>query len=73
MIEVRLFATFRDGREKVIFLEANNFTSVKDIVHHLNLPEKELAIILINGFHSKVDDFIKDNDVLALFPPIGGG
>ena len=40
---------------------------------HLKIPHEEVAICLINGFHSKLSDPVKDQDVLALFPPVGGG
>lgn len=73
MIEVRLFAHFRNGREKISFLPAESFPSPKKIIGHLDIPEEDLAIILINGFHSEIDDLLKAGDVLALFPPVGGG
>ncbi len=73
MIEVRLFATFREGREKILFLESEKFPQISDILDYLKIPYDEVAICLINGIHSKVDAKIKDADVIALFPPVGGG
>lgn len=73
MIEVRLFATFRDGREKTLFLEAQKYSCAADILNHLNIPVEEVSILLINGRHSKPEAKLKDEDVLALFPPVGGG
>jgi molybdopterin converting factor small subunit len=73
MIEVRLFATFREGREKILYLEPEQFHVAGDVTHHLGIPDEEVAIYLINGFHSKLDAPIKDGDVLAIFPPVGGG
>lgn len=73
MIEVRLFATFREGRQKIIMMNPENKSTVLDVITELSIPSAELAICLINGFHSKVGDVVKDNDVLALFPPVGGG
>ncbi len=73
MIEVRLFATFREGREKILFLESEKFPQISDILDYLKIPYDEVAICLINGIHSKVDAKIKDEDVIALFPPVGGG
>ena len=37
------------------------------------VPAEEVAILLINGFHSKPADSVKDGDVILLFPPVGGG
>lgn len=73
MIEVRLFATFREGRGKILFFEPEKVTCVRDIIDDLKIPAEEVAICLINGFHSKLDDTVKDEDVLAIFPPVGGG
>ncbi|WP_434512862.1 MoaD/ThiS family protein [Desulfitobacterium sp. AusDCA] len=73
MIEVRLFATFREGRDKVSFLDPNNYKNAGEILDHLKIPRKEVAILLINGLSSPADAPVKDGDVLALFPPVGGG
>lgn len=73
MIEVRLFATFREGRQKILFLESENFFKITDILDYLNIPYDEVAICLINGRHSKIESIIKDKDIIALFPPVGGG
>lgn len=73
MIEVRLFATFRERRDKVSFLDPNNFKNAGEILDHLKIPREEVAILLINGLSSPADAPVKDGDVLALFPPVGGG
>ena len=72
-LEVRLFATFRDGREKKYFLDLNEDTIPRDVVNMLKIDEEEVAILLINGRDGKLDTILKDNDVLSLFPPVGGG
>lgn len=73
MIEVRLFATFREGRDKVSFLDQKNFKNAGEILDYLRIPREEVAIILINGRYSAIDTPLKDGDILALFPPVGGG
>lgn len=73
MIEVRLFATFREGRDNVSFLEQKDFKTAGEIIDHLRIPREEVAILLINGLYSPIDTSIKDGDVIALFPPVGGG
>ncbi len=73
MIEVRLFATFREGREKIVLLDADAHKSVDSVLHYLKIDAKDLAICLVNGFHAPHTAPIKDGDVLALFPPVGGG
>lgn len=73
MIEVRLFATLREGRGKVQMLDAADFSTAGDIIRHLDIPVEEVAILLINGFHKKPENPVKDGDIVALFPPVGGG
>lgn len=73
MIEVRLFATFRINREKILFLSPEEYPNTRTILEHLQIPVEEVAILLINGLHSKPDDPLKEGDVVALFPPVGGG
>lgn len=73
MIEVRLFATFRVNRDKILFLPAQEHPNVTSILNHLDIPESEVAILLVNGLHSKAETPVHDGDVIALFPPVGGG
>lgn len=73
MIEVRLFATFREGRSKVCQMDAAGLKKASDVLEILHIPREEVAIYLINGRHSSLDDSIHDGDVLAIFPPVGGG
>jgi molybdopterin converting factor small subunit len=73
MIEVRLFATFREGREKIQYLDPNQYQIAGQVLEYLNIPQEEVAIYLINGRHSLFSDSIKDGDILAIFPPVGGG
>ena len=73
MIEVRLFATLREGRGKVVMLPAAEFTDAGTIIRHLGIPAEEVSILLINGFHKKPEHTVKAGDIVALFPPVGGG
>lgn len=73
MIEVRLFATFREGREKTSLLDATDFKNAGEIIDYLRIPRAEVAILLINGRYSPSDAPVNDGDVVALFPPVGGG
>lgn len=73
MIEVRLFATLRTGRGKIFQLDASEYQTGTQVLAHFGIPAEDVAIFLINGFHSKPDAAIKDGDVLAIFPPVGGG
>lgn len=72
-ITVKLFATLRIGREKIMDLDVEETSCVSDIVNLLELPAGEVAIIMINGRGAELDSQLSENDTLALFPPVGGG
>ena len=73
MIEVRFFATLRDGRGKVAEFPAESAATAGDLLNLCGIKPEEVAILLINGFHSKPGDAVKDGDLISLFPPVGGG
>ena len=73
MVEVRLFAGLRQGRQKVYQMEASSVKNVQDIMDALNIQRSEVNILLINGFHQKPETAVKDEDIVSLFPAVGGG
>ena len=73
MIEVRLFAGLRQGRQKIYQMEPDSVKNVQDIMDALNIQRSEVNILLINGFHQKPETEVKDEDVVSLFPAVGGG
>lgn len=72
-IKVRLFATLREGRGKELFLDFENEATPGMIFQQLAIPEKEVAILLVNGMDGKPDQGLKDGDTVSIFPPVGGG
>lgn len=72
-IEVRLFATFREGREKKQIIKISENTTLLDIIKLLNIDEEDVAIMLLNGRDGTSDRLLKDGDIVSLFPPVGGG
>ena len=73
MIEVRLFAGLRQGRQKIYQMEPDSVKNVQDIMDILNIQRSEVNILLINGFHQKPETPVKDEDIVSLFPAVGGG
>ena len=77
-IEVKLFATLRDylpegsGRFSCS-MEMEGQDRVKDILEKLKIPEEIPKIILVNGIHGKIDQILKEGDVVSIFPPVAGG
>lgn len=72
-IEVKLFASFRKNRWKSKHITIDRDTTIQEIIEQIKIKEEELGIVLVNGRHSDINTVLKSNDVLALFPPLGGG
>lgn len=72
-VTVKLFATFRKGRFDVDVREVPPGTTVSRIVGEVELPEKEVGIVLVNGRHTGLSRELSDGDTLAIFPLVGGG
>lgn len=70
--EVRLFATFRDGRGKKVHVEMEKPTPRK-ILSSLGIEESEVAILLVNGRDATFDQDMHEGDYISVFPPVGGG
>ena len=73
MIEVRLFAGLRQGRQKVYQMETGSVNTVQDVMDTLSIQRSEVNILLVNGFHQKPETQLKDGDIVSLFPAVGGG
>jgi len=70
---VKLFATFREGRGKEVdvpWYEGINGTA---LLEALDLTSDDVKILLINGQYGKLEDTLKQEDVISLFPAVGGG
>ena len=72
-ITVKLFATFRDGRDKIQIIEIEAGKTPEDIITILGIKQSEVAILLVNGRDGQFDKLLIDGDTLSLFPPVGGG
>lgn len=72
-ITVRLFATFRDGRQKIIDMNLPETATPQSIIDTLGIHQADVAILLVNGRDGKFDKLLDDNDTVSLFPPVGGG
>jgi sulfur carrier protein len=72
-VTVKLFATFREGREKVQVMELHNGANCEDVISRLNIEKSEVAIILVNGRDGSFEKALTEGDTVSLFPPVGGG
>ncbi|MBW7991085.1 MAG: MoaD/ThiS family protein [Planctomycetes bacterium] len=74
VVEVKLFATFREGRFNERGLELPEESSLSDLLKYLTIPEKDAKVIIVNGLAvSAVEHKLSNHDVVAIFPPIAGG
>jgi len=72
-ITVKLFATFRDGRDKIQVFDLDEGKTTEDIINLLRIEKSEVAIFLVNGLDGQFDKPLVEGDLIALFPPVGGG
>jgi molybdopterin synthase sulfur carrier subunit len=54
-------------------LEVSPGTPVSRIISLLDLPAKEVTLIMVNGVRQQPDFPLQGGERLGLFPPIGGG
>ncbi len=72
-ITVKLFATLQEGRFDVKDFEIDKPLTIDDVRKILKISKKEKLVILVNGKHAELHHKVKDGDVVAIFPQIGGG
>jgi molybdopterin converting factor small subunit len=72
-MEVRLFATLRINRDKTVSVAWHDGICGQDVLDMLGIDAKDVAVFLINGMHGKLDETLKESDIISLFPPVGGG
>ena len=72
-VEVRLFATFRQGRFKKRTMNLPHGTTLGDVVRQLEIAEGDVSLPLVNGRFSDFAVELADGNVVSLFPPVGGG
>ncbi|MGE5380769.1 MAG: MoaD/ThiS family protein [Methylocystaceae bacterium] len=72
-VDVKLFATLRDGRFKVKRTELVEPCRVIDVINRYKLPLKEVAICLVNGRDADSNYLLQEGDTVSIFPPVGGG
>lgn len=56
-----------------VLLDIKENTSVKDILRKLNLMTGEVGFVILNLKIARMDDILKDEDYLELYPIVGGG
>ena len=73
-ITIKLFAHFRDGRFKeAASRSVASGTTPADIVSSLGIDLDEVGVIMVNNRQTAMDYHLQQDDVLSIFPRIGGG
>ncbi|MHA1730158.1 MAG: MoaD/ThiS family protein [Promethearchaeota archaeon] len=74
-VTVKLYAGLREYGPKKSVINLPKNEPIRSILDRYNIPEeKRRIIILVNGKpHIKQNFIPKNGDIIALFPPIGGG
>ena len=67
-VQVKLFATFRNGRWKMQEFEYPHDIPVSTVLKDLSLSEEDVGMVLVNGIHKTTNNQLHDHDVLALVP-----
>lgn len=73
LVEVKLFATFRQGRFDKKRLDVCEGSSLDDLLKQLNIPFEQVGILLANGRDVSVEHKLNENDTISIFPAIAGG
>ena len=81
-ITFKLFASLSDylppeRQGNILPIEVPEGTSIMDIVNRFQLPVKLVHLVLVNGKYIKAEErdsyVLKEDDVLAIWPPVAGG
>ncbi|MFV0243339.1 MAG: MoaD/ThiS family protein [Lacrimispora sphenoides] len=76
-ITVKLFATFREGRGKIVEMAYQPEMTAQTVIDALGITAPEIAALIVDGVDGKVEDMlkrsIKEDGYLAIFPPVAGG
>ena len=73
-IRLRLFASLlKWAPDAPREYELSERKSVRALLADLGVPEREAAIIFLNGKRGGLGDVLEDGDEVRIFPLIGGG
>ncbi len=53
-------------------LPARGLTPAR-ILERLGIPEREVALVMVNRRPASLDQELRQGDLVGLFPPLGGG
>jgi molybdopterin synthase sulfur carrier subunit len=72
-VTVKLFASLRTGRFEIETREFSPGCSVGEAIAAVGVSAEEAAVVFVNSRHAAPGLALAEGDVLAIFPPVGGG
>ena len=81
-ITIKLYAMLTDylpanAEKNVCTLELADNTTVEQVIRQLQLPERYVHLVLLNGIYINHDrlaeTLLNEADILAIWPPVAGG
>lgn len=81
-ITIKLYAMLTDylpanAEKNVSTLELAENTTVEQVIRQLQLPDRYVHLVLVNGIYinhdSLAEAILNEADVLAIWPPVAGG
>ena len=77
-VEVRLYSSLRKYQtnhrnSEALVVGLSDQGDLRELLIRLKIPEKEVAVAMVNGRSVKKSYFLRNMDRVGLFPLIGGG
>ena len=74
-VTIKLFAQYREGKFKVDKRSYAKDSTISDVLENigLDLGKFPIGVLMVNGRHVGEDFVLQDEQMLAIFPKVGGG
>ncbi|MCF6173016.1 MAG: MoaD/ThiS family protein [Campylobacteraceae bacterium] len=74
-VTIKLFAQYREGKFKVDKRSYENNSTIENVLDDigLDLGKYPIGVLMVNGRHVEKDFVLEDEQILAIFPKVGGG
>ena len=72
-VTVRLFAILRQGRFREERIGLPEGASLSELLQRLDIAGERVGILLVNGVRTDPGRLLAHDDVVAVFPALGGG
>jgi molybdopterin converting factor small subunit len=82
-VQLRLFASLRDrlpgAKRGQGVVELHEGASLLDLIEHLEIPDRQAQMVLVNGeqaprrAEARAKLVLAEDDVVSVFPPLAGG